>query len=72
MRAHYDFDKMKHRKNPYAKMLKRCVTIQLDYETIGYFKSMAGAIGVGLQPLISLYLRDCVLNRRKLKSSWTK
>lgn len=32
MRAHYDFAKMKTRKNPYIKLLKQPVTIRLDRE----------------------------------------
>jgi len=34
MRSHYDFSKMKARKNPYAKLLKQSVTIRLDRDVI--------------------------------------
>ena len=67
MRAHYNFDKMKWQKNPYAKMLKRLVTIPLDHETIAYFKAMAVETGVSYKLLINFYLLDCALSRRKLK-----
>ncbi len=70
MRPHYDFDKMKWRKNPYAKMLKAPITIRLDRETIAYFKAMAGKVGLPYQNLIDFYLRDCVLHQRKLKFHW--
>ena len=70
MRAHYDFDKMKWRKNPYAKMLKRPITIRLDHETIAYFKEMARQTGLAYQNLINLYLRDCASHRRRLKLLW--
>ena len=33
MRTHYDFSKMKARRNPYVKLLKQAVTIRLDRET---------------------------------------
>ena len=37
MRDHYDFSKMKGKKNPYVKMLKQRVTIRLDRDTVDYF-----------------------------------
>ena len=39
MRAEYDFHRS--RKNPYAKELKRQVTIRLDIAAVQYFKDMA-------------------------------
>ena len=36
MTKHYDFSKA--RRNPYAKRLKKQVTIRLDEETLGYFE----------------------------------
>ena len=33
MRAHYDFSKMKGKKNPYVKYLKQPVTINLDRDS---------------------------------------
>ena len=41
MREEYEFDKMKGRKNPYAKKLKKQITIRLDKYVIKYFKDMA-------------------------------
>ncbi len=70
MRDHYDFTKMKARKNPYIKYLKQPVTMRLDRESIAYFKSMAEEAGIPYQSLINLYLRDCVINHRKLKMKW--
>jgi len=46
MRQHYDFSKMKGRKNPYAKALKAPITIRLDRETIAYFKALASESGM--------------------------
>lgn len=70
MRAHYDFSKMKARKNPYAKRLKQPVTIRLDRDTVGYFKAMAASTGLSYQQLINLYLRDCAVNRREPSLEW--
>jgi len=70
MRAHYDFSKMKARKNPYAARLKQPVTIRLDRESVAYFKSMAEKTGLPYQNLINLYLRDCVAARRQLSVEW--
>ena len=35
MRAEYDFTKLKGRRNPYAKVLKKQVTIRLGTDVIG-------------------------------------
>ena len=70
MRAHYDFSKMKARKNPYAKLLKQPVTIRLDRDTVAYFKAMAARTGLSYQQLITLYLGDCAVNRREPSLEW--
>ena len=68
MRKSYDFSKSV--KNPYAKRLKKQITIRLDEDTISYFKSMADDKGIPYQSLINLYLRDCVIEHRELKTKW--
>jgi len=60
MRKEYDFSEMKGRKNPYAKRLKKQVTIRMGVDIIEYFKRMAEDTGIPYQNLINLYLRDCV------------
>ena len=70
MREHYDFSKMQGRKNPYTKHLKQPVTIRLDRDTVAYFKSLAGETDIPYQTIINLYLRDCVVQRRKLEMKW--
>jgi uncharacterized protein (DUF4415 family) len=70
MRKHYDFAKMKGRKNPYVRMLKQPVTIRLDRETVTYFKSLSVKTGLPYQNLINLYLRDCASNKRELSMHW--
>jgi len=71
MRNHYDFSKMKGRKNPYATRLKQPVTMRLDRDTVAYFKAMAAEVGLPYQQLINLYLRDCAVRERKLRMAWT-
>jgi predicted DNA binding CopG/RHH family protein len=70
MRSHYDFSKMKGRRNPYLKLLKQSVTIRLDRATVQYFKDLADATGLPYQSLINLYLRDCAVHHRKLSFRW--
>lgn len=70
MRSHYDFSKMKARRNPYVRLLKQSVTIRLDRDTIQYFKELADKTGLPYQSLINLYLRDCAAHRRKLALRW--
>jgi uncharacterized protein (DUF4415 family) len=72
MRNNYDFSKMKGRKNPYIKYIKQPITMRLDREIVEYFKSLSEETNIPYQSLINLYLRDCALNQRKLKTSWTK
>ena len=43
MRKEYDFSKS--RKNPYAKQLKRQITIRLDTSAVAYFKRLAAELG---------------------------
>ena len=67
MRAKYAFSKMKGRCNPYARSLKKPVTIRLGADVVEYFKSMASRMGVPYQNLINLYLRDCVQSHRRIQ-----
>ncbi len=68
MRQEYDFSAAK--KNPYPAQLKKQVTIRLDEDAIGYFKSLSEELGIPYQSLINLYLRDCAATHRKLDLSW--
>ena len=68
MRKEYDFSKAK--KNPYAKQLKKQITIRLDEDSSGYFKSISEGVGIPYQSLINLYLRDCAATQRSLNLSW--
>lgn len=66
MRAEYDLSKLKGRRNRYARVLKRQVTIRLGTDVISYFKIMAEQVGMPYQSLINIYLRDCAEHHRKL------
>ena len=70
MKAEYDLAKMKSRRNPYAKRLRKQITIRMGVDIIQYFKQMAEETGVPYQNLINLYLRDCVQSKRKLPLNW--
>jgi hypothetical protein len=68
MRKHYDFSQAK--PNPYAKRLKREVTVQLDEETVEYFEAIAAETGIPARTLINLYLRECAASRKRLALRW--
>lgn len=68
MRAEYDFSGAI--KNPYAKKLKKQITINIDADTIDYFKAQAGDTGIPYQTLINLYLADCAANKKQIQVSW--
>ena len=70
MKNEYDFSKMRSRRNPYASMLKKPVTMRLSDDVIDYFKGMATEAGVPYQSLINLYLRDCLAHNRRIEIRW--
>lgn len=68
MKAEYDFSQAK--KNPYAKKLKQQITINIDCDTIAYFKKESENTGIPYQSLINLYLADCAAHNKQLHMSW--
>lgn len=70
MRTEYDFSQS--RKNPYAKQLKRQVTIRLDTAAVDYFKQVAAELGMPYQNLINLFLRDCAMQKRRPSLQWSE
>ena len=68
MRKNYDFSKGK--RNPYAKRLKKQITIRLDEETLAYFKRLADETEVPYQTLINLFLRDCARGKKRPAMRW--
>jgi uncharacterized protein (DUF4415 family) len=72
MRKEYDLSRLKGRKNPYARRLKKQVTMRLGTDVIDYFKQLAAETGIPYQNLINLYLRDCVVSEKKPVLTWAK
>ena len=70
MRDEYDIHALHPRKNPYANKLKQQITINLNSDTVAYFKALAEQSGIPYQTLINLYLTDCAENKRQLSISW--
>lgn len=68
MRKHYDFSKA--RSNPYAKLLKKEVTLKLDERTVDYFEALSNETGIPYRTLINLYLRECAASRKKPAIQW--
>ena len=56
MKEHYDFSKMKGKRNPYLKYLKQPVTMRLDCDSVDYFKSLSEETGIPYQTLIGSIL----------------
>ena len=68
MRKEYDFSDSV--KNPYAKHLKKQVTLRLNVDVIEYFKALAAETGIPYQNLINLYLKECAHSGKKLALTW--
>ena len=70
MRDEYDIEKLNPRKNPYSKRLKKQITINIDNDTIDFFKEQSQESGIPYQTLINLYLSDCAKHKKQLQVSW--
>jgi len=68
MKKEYDFSKSV--KNPYAKHMKKQLTLRLNKDAIEYFKAMANETGIPYQNLINLYLTECAHSGKKLTLKW--
>lgn len=68
MRKKYDFSQA--RKNPYAKRLKKQVTIRIDEDTLAYFRQLADDVEIPYQTLINFYLKECALQQKKPRMEW--
>lgn len=68
MKKEYNFNSST--KNPYAKRLKRQITIRIENDTIEYFKKLSDEIDIPYQNLINFFLRDCAKNKLKPRVSW--
>ena len=57
------------RPNPYAKRLRKSITIRLDVDTLDYFKRESERTGIPYQSLINFYLMQCAAEEKKLEFS---
>lgn len=70
MREEYDFSNAK--PNPYARKLKKQVTIRIDEDSLEYFKSLASELEVPYQSLINSFLRECAHNHKRPTLTWAQ
>ena len=68
MNEKYDF--RKDGKIPDSGRLKKQITINIDVDTIDYFKLQSKFSGIPYQTLINLYLSDCAENKKPLQINW--
>ena len=70
MKKEYDLSKLRSRRNPFAARLKRQITIRLGVDVLEYFKELSTETGIPYQNLINLYLRECVVTRKRPALQW--
>jgi antitoxin component of RelBE/YafQ-DinJ toxin-antitoxin module len=63
MKKNYDFTSAV--RNPYAKRLKKQLTIRLDTDTVDYFQGLSKELALPYQTLMNMYLRDCAATGRR-------
>jgi predicted DNA binding CopG/RHH family protein len=68
MRKEYDFSNSQ--KNPYTKKLKKQISLNVEIETIAYFKTLAIKTGMPYQTLINSFLSDCAKRGVEPKIQW--
>jgi predicted DNA binding CopG/RHH family protein len=68
MRDEYDFSNSV--KNPYAKKVKKQISLNVEIETIEYFKNLAQKVGIPYQNLMNSYLTECALKHQEPKLTW--
>ena len=68
MRTSYDFTGA--RRNPFAKRLKKQVTIRLDVPTLDYFKGLSEDLAIPYQTLINHYLQECAAAGKRPSMTW--
>jgi predicted DNA binding CopG/RHH family protein len=69
MRKEYDFSNSI--KNPYAKKVKKQISIKIEEDTIEYFKELAKKVGIPYQNLMNSYLTDCAVKHIEPKLKWS-
>ena len=68
MRKEYDFTNSI--KNPYAKRVKKQISIRIESDTILYFKDLSKEVGMPYQNLINSYLTECAHQAKKPALKW--
>jgi predicted DNA binding CopG/RHH family protein len=68
MRKEYDFSDSV--KNPYAKKLKKQISLNVETDTIDYFKSLATKTGIPYQTLMNSFLTDCAMRQVEPQIRW--
>lgn len=69
MREEYDFSQSV--KNPYAKAVKKQISLNIEVETIEYFKQLAVKTGLPYQTLMNSYLTDCAMRHVEPQLTWS-
>ena len=57
-------------RNPYIRKLKKAISIRIDLDTIGYFKTVAEETGIPYQYLMNHYLADCAAKGLRPSLKW--
>ena len=60
VKEEYDIKALNPRRNPYAKAVKKPITMNVSVMTIDYFKNMSDESGIPYQVLMNYYLDECV------------
>jgi len=68
MKKNYDFSKAV--RNPYARKLKKQLTIRLDQDTVAYFQGLSKETSIPYQTLMNLFLRDCAVTKKRPRVAW--
>jgi predicted DNA binding CopG/RHH family protein len=68
MQEEYDFSNSV--KNPYAKRVKKQISIKIEVDTINYFKELALKSGIPYQNLMNSYLTDCAMKHVEPQLKW--
>ena len=70
MKKEYDFTKAK--KNPYTKLLKKQITINISEEVLEYFKNLSVETSIPYQTLINFCLLEHVHSKKKIDITGSK
>ena len=68
MTEEYDFSNSI--QNPYAKKVKKQISIKIESNTITYFKELAVKVGIPYQNLMNSYLTDCAVKHVEPELKW--